>query len=141
MFKSLTLASILALPLAGAAFADRTAAPDGGAVYFIAPDDGATVTSPVTFRFGLSGMGVAPAGHEQHATGHHHLLINVSPDEINFDDPIPADDQHVHFGGGQTEATLDLPAGTHTFLLLLGDHFHVPHEPPVHSQLITLTVE
>lgn len=141
MFKSLALAFIMALPLASAAFADRTAAPEGAAVYFIAPIDGATVSSPVTFQFGLLGMGVAPAGHEQQATGHHHLLINVSPDDINFDDPIPADDQHVHFGGGQTEATLDLPAGTHTFLLLLGDHFHVPHEPPVHSQLITLTVE
>jgi hypothetical protein len=99
------------------------------------------VSSPVTFLFGLAGMGVAPAGVSQENTGHHHLLINVAPDAIDMKAPIPADDSHRHFGGGQTQATLDLPAGTHSFMLLLGDEFHVAHEPPIMSQAITLTVE
>ncbi len=86
-------------------------------------------------------MGIAPAGVSHDNTGHHHLLINVAPEEIDMDEPIPADDRHSHFGGGQTQATLDLPAGTHTFILLLGDEFHVPHDPPVVSEVLTLTVE
>jgi hypothetical protein len=120
---------------------DRTAAPEGAAVYIITPEDGATVSNPVTVRFGLLGMGVAPAGVELDNTGHHHLLINVSPDEIDLDAPLPADDRHRHFGAGQTEVSLDLPAGTHTLMLLLGDHFHIAHEPPVMSEVITITVE
>ncbi len=132
-----------ALVIAGAlpALADRMPALEGTEVYFVTPEDGATVSNPVTLVFGLRGMGVAPAGIEHPHTGHHHLLINVDPDEIDFDLPIPADDRHVHFGGGQTEVTLDLPEGTHTLLLLLGDEFHVPHDPPVMSEPITITVE
>jgi hypothetical protein len=107
-----TAACILAAGLALPAMAqDRTPAPEGASVYIIAPADGATVSSPVTFLFGLAGMGVAPAGVGQDNTGHHHLLINVAPDAIDMDAPIPADDSHRHFGGGQTQATVDLPDG------------------------------
>lgn len=138
--------SILALAAAGAlmampAFADRTMAPEGAEVFIISPEDGATVSNPVIIHFGLSGMGVAPAGVDHPSTGHHHLLINVSPDEIDFDEPIPADERFIHFGGGQTEARMNLPSGTHTLMLLLGDEFHVPHDPPVVSTPITITVE
>ncbi len=134
-------AAMLAVATAIPAFAqDRTAAPEGAAVYIISPEDGATVSNPVTVRFGLQGMGVAPAGVEHDNTGHHHLLINVAPDEIALDAPLPADDRHRHFGAGQTEATLDLPSGTHTLMLLLGDHFHVPHDPPIMSDVVTITV-
>lgn len=109
-------------------------------VYIISPQDGDTVSSPVTVVFGLSGMGVAPAGTARDNTGHHHLLINV--DELPpLDQPIPADDRHRHFGGGQTEVTLELPAGEHTLQLLLGDMAHVPHDPAVVSEKITITVE
>ena len=90
-------------------------------------------------RFGLNGIGVAPAGVEREHTGHHHLLINVQqlPDK---DKPIPADDQHRHFGGGQTEVSLELPPGEHKLQLLLGDHFHIPHNPPVLSEPIIIKV-
>ena len=135
------LALTIALLLAGPAFAaDRTPAPPGAVVYFIAPADGETVANPVTVRFGLKGMGVAPAGVDKDNTGHHHLLIDVAG-LPPLDEPIPADDQHRHFGGGQTEVTLDLPPGTHTLQLLLGDQNHIPFDPPIVSDQITITVQ
>ena len=116
-----------------------TPAPPDAQVYIIEPADGAVVNSPVTVKFGLSGMGVAPAGVERANTGHHHLLIDL-PDQPPPDRPLPADDQHKHFGGGQTQTAIMLPPGQHTLQLLLGDHNHVPHDPPVMSQRITITV-
>jgi hypothetical protein len=136
-----TFALALTLGLATPALsADLTPAPDGATVYFISPADGATVANPVTIRFGLRGMGVAPAGVEKDKTGHHHLLINAA-ELPPLDEPIPADDTHRHFGGGQTEVTIELPPGTHTLQLLLGDLNHIPHEPPVLSEKITVTVQ
>ncbi len=117
---------------------DRTPAPEGARAYIVSPSDGATVASPVHVVFGLEGMGVAPAGVDKPMTGHHHILIDA--DLETPDRPIPADDRHVHFGGGQTETTLDLAPGTHTLQLVLGDHNHVPHDPPVVSRKITITV-
>lgn len=111
----------------------------GAEVYFIEPADGATVSGAVTIKFGLKVMGVAPAGINQQGTGHHHLLINAPT--IDFTKPLPANDQIVHFGGGQTEATVTLPPGTHTLQLLLADWKHQPHQPPVMSNKITVTVE
>lgn len=119
----------------------RTPAPDGAQVFFINPADGATVSNPVTIQFGASGIGIAPAGVEWPNTGHHHLLINVDPATVDMEFGLPADDQHRHFGGGQTQVTLDLPAGTHTMFLLMGDHNHVPHDPPIMSDVITITVQ
>jgi hypothetical protein len=138
MLKATILA--LALGLTSPALAvDRTPSPEGATVYFISPSDGATVSNPVTVRFGLRGMGVAPAGVEKDKTGHHHLLIDV-PELPPLDEPIPQDEMHRHFGGGQTEVTLDLSPGTHTLQLLLGDRNHIPHDPPVISDIITITV-
>ena len=71
-------------------------------VYFINLEDGDSVESPFLVQFGLSGMGIAPAGFEKSNTGHHHLLINV--DDIDFKKPIPSSSNHIHFGGGQSEA-------------------------------------
>ncbi|MBN8738323.1 MAG: DUF4399 domain-containing protein [Xanthomonadaceae bacterium] len=118
----------------------RTAAPAGAELYFIAPADGATVGKEFTVRFGLKGMGVAPAGVTTEKTGHHHLLIDVAElPPMNL--PLPNDAQHKHFGGGQTEATLTLPPGKHTLQLILGDALHIPFDPPVVSQKITVTVK
>jgi hypothetical protein len=117
----------------------RSPAPPGVELYFIAPEDGAKLANPVTMRFGLKGMGVAPAGIAMSGTGHHHLLIDATVPP--FDRPIPADDRHVHFGKGQTETILTLTPGRHRLQLLLGDHLHLPHEPPVVSATITITVE
>lgn len=143
MKKSLfAIAAGAALCLSGAAVADghRTAAPEGAMARILSPADGASVSNPVTIVFGLEGMGVAPAGMEMDNTGHHHLLINVDPDGIAMDEPLPATDEIVHFGGGQTQVTKDLPSGTHTLRLLLGDWTHIPHDPPVLSDPITITV-
>ena len=127
---------------AATALAGETPAPPGAKVYFIGLEDGQTVSSPVTIRFGLSGMGVAPAGVEDKAnTGHHHLIINETIEGEELNEPIPSDDNHKHFGGGQTEVTVDLPPGTHTLQLVLGDWSHIPHNPPVMSERITVTVQ
>lgn len=130
-------AALLALPLA--ATAEATIAPADAVLYFIAPADGATVKSPLAVRFGLKGMGVAPAGVQAPNTGHHHLIIDAELPPL--DKPVPADAQHVHFGAGQTETTVTLPPGKHELQLLLGDHMHMPHNPPVKSERITITVE
>ncbi|HRP96938.1 MAG TPA: DUF4399 domain-containing protein [Rhodocyclaceae bacterium] len=134
-------AALLAATLAVAApaFAGSTPAPEGVELYFITPTDGATVSSPVAVRFGLRGMGVAPAGVEAPRTGHHHLIVNAPLPPM--DQPVPAGEQHIHFGAGQTETRVDLPPGKHELQLLLGDHLHVPHDPPVVSERITITVE
>lgn len=115
-------------------------APAGARVYIISPVDGATVGRDVTVRFGLTGMGVAPAGIEKEHTGHHHLLIDVATLPA-AGLPIPNDAQHRHFGGGQTETVLHLAPGTHTLQLELGDASHVPFDPPVVSRKITIHVK
>ncbi|MDW3223233.1 MAG: DUF4399 domain-containing protein [Paracoccaceae bacterium] len=140
--KHFILTATAGLMLAGAAFADghRSPAPQNAQAYIISPADGATVSNPVTVVFGLVGMGVAPAGTEQENTGHHHLLINTDPQTLDLDSGLPATDEIVHFGGGQTQVTKELPTGTHTLQLLLGDWSHVPHDPPVMSEVITITV-
>lgn len=107
-------------------------------LYFISPTDGAVVRSPIHVQFGLSGMGVAPAGVEKDGTGHHHLLINMPLPPL--DENIIADENHIHFGGGQTETYIELPPGKHTLQLLLGDQNHLPHKPAVFSKQITITV-
>ena len=113
---------------------------DEPAAYIVTPANGATVKNPVTVVFGLHApWGVAPAGTKVDKTGHHHLLIDAPLPDLT--QPIPKDDQHRHFGGGQTETVLTLTPGRHTLQLLLGDFAHVPHQPPIISKPITLTVE
>ena len=107
-------------------------------VYFINLKDGDKLESPIFIQFGLSGMGVAPAGTNREGTGHHHLLINV--DNIDISRPIPSSSNHIHFGGGQTETTIDLPSGVYTLQLLLGNMSHIPHNPPVVSEKIKIEV-
>ena len=109
-------------------------------LYFIEPKDGATVNGPVKIVFGLSGMGVAPAGIDFPNTGHHHLLVDIEnlPDLTK---PIPANKNHIHFGKGQTEVLIDLPKGKRSLQLLLGNYLHVPHKKPVISDKIYIYVE
>ncbi|MEM7172546.1 MAG: DUF4399 domain-containing protein [Pseudomonadota bacterium] len=128
------------------AFAGETPSAPDAKVYFVNINDGDVVDGPVKVIFGLSGMGVTAAGLEKENTGHHHLFINRPPlgqwedgaDEVDYN--IPADENHIHFGGGQTEVMLDLPAGEHTLQLVLADQDHIPHNPPVVSEVITITV-
>jgi hypothetical protein len=113
-------------------------APHGADVYFHYPIDGIRVPQRFTVRIGLREMGVAPAGVVKPGTGHHHLLIDT--DLVRFDQPIPSDYNHIHLGNGQTEVVITLPRGTHTLQLVVGDHAHFPHLPPVMSKKITVYV-
>ena len=108
-------------------------------VYFINLEDGDEVESPFLIQFGLSEMGIAPAGIDRNNTGHHHLLINVK--DLDFSKPIPASKNHIHFGGGQTESLVELPPGDYRLQLVLGDMTHTPHTPPVGSRQINITVK
>ena len=133
---------LILLSSATAASAGETPAPADAKVYFINLKDGDRVISPLVIRFGLSGMGVAPAGTEAPNTGHHHLFIDapaLEGDALN--EAIPMDEHHVHFGKGQTETTITLSKGQHTLQLVLGDWTHIPHKTPVMSERITVTVE
>jgi hypothetical protein len=116
----------------------RHKSPAGAKVYFVYPTNHSYVTPTPVIRFGLIGMGVAPAGFEKVNTGHHHLLVDTELPA--FDQPIPSDFNHLHFGAGQTEAKITLPMGKHTLQLLLADENHVPHDPPVFSEQIQVTV-
>ncbi len=142
--KTSFAAAVIALGLSSPAIAQESPSPAGSKVYFINLKDGDTVSNPVVVKFGLAGMGIAPAGLQGDATagtGHHHLLINKELTGAALKDVIPMDDAHRHFGKGQTEATITLPAGTHTLQLVLADWTHVPHVPPVMSERIKITVK
>jgi hypothetical protein len=120
---------------------ERTPPAANAEVYFIAPRNGATVHGPVTVRFGLKGMGIAPAGVKFDNTGHHHLLVDTDFSELKPDAPIPATDKILHFGKGQTETTLTLTPGKHTLQLVFADYLHQSFNPPLHSNKITITVD
>ena len=137
----LLLALGVCLVAATAFAADRMAAPAGAEVYFIAPQNGAKLHSPVTIKFGLKGMGIAPAGVKFDNTGHHHLLVDTDVSELKLDAPMPATDKIVHFGKGQTETTLALTPGKHTLQLIFADYLHQSFDPPLISKKITITVD
>jgi hypothetical protein len=142
--KTLLATALMTISLALPAVAQDSKAPASAKVYFINLKDGDTVSSPVLIRFGLSGMGIAPAGLQgagTEMTGHHHLLINAELTGDSLKAPIPADERHVHFGKGQTEAVINLPPGRHSLQLVLGDWTHIPHDKPVMSERITITVQ
>jgi hypothetical protein len=117
----------------------RTPSPPGAMAYIISPADGAVVSSPVRVVFGLKGFGVVPAGTAHPNAGHHHLLIDTGLPPLSSS--IPADANHVHFGKGQTETEIELSPGRHELRLLVGDYVHVPHDPPIVSEPITITVQ
>jgi hypothetical protein len=117
----------------------RTPSADGASVFFITPANGATVSNPIRIEFGIAGMDVVKAGVDLPHSGHHHLLIDTDLPDVGL--PIPADEQHIHFGDGSTATEISLPPGEHTLQMLLGDHLHIPHNPAVVSQPITVTVE
>ena len=137
----LVLALGISLLAAFAVAADRMTAPAGAEVYFIAPQNGAKLHSPFTVRFGLKGMGIAPAGIKFDNTGHHHLLVDTDLGEVKLDAPMPATDKVLHFGKGQTETSLSLAPGKHTLQLVFADYLHQSFDPPLHSKKITVTVE
>lgn len=128
-----------ALSVMPPAYAAGTPSPENAEVYIIWPRNGAVITGgKFWLRMGLRNMGVAPKGVELPNVGHHHLLVDA--DLPPAGEPIPSDRNHLHFGAGETEARIELPPGKHTLQLLLGDHNHVPHDPPVYSKKISITV-
>ena len=137
LFLALGASLLAAMALAQ----DRSTAPAGAEVYFIAPRDGATVHGSVTVQFGLKGMGVAPAGIKFDNTGHHHLLVDTDIKEVNLDAPMPATDKVLHFGKGQTETSLNLAPGKHTLQLVFADYLHQSFDPPLISKKISITVD
>jgi Domain of unknown function (DUF4399) len=140
--RRVSLALLMMLTTATFASAGETPAPADAKVYFIGLKDGDTVKSPVLLHFGLSGMGIAPAGTEAPATGHHHLYIDAeAPTGDALNEAIPMDEHHIHYGKGQTEASVTLTPGKHTLQLVLGDWSHIPHKTPVMSDRITVNVE
>jgi hypothetical protein len=133
------VAALAAVVLAGSpAVAQQSSMPQDARVYILWPSDGQVIKGAFWVRMGLSGAGIAPAGVQKANTGHHHLIVDA--DLPPMDQPIPNDHNHLHFGLGQTEARLDLPPGRHTLQLLLGDENHIPHQPPLYSKRITITV-
>jgi hypothetical protein len=139
--RQVSIAAALGVVLVCGALAalPRTASVDGARVFFISPADGATVTSPVVIEFGIEGMAVVAAGDDSPGSGHHHLLVDTGLPDPGL--PIPADENHIHFGDGSTSTELTLEPGVHTLQLLLGDHLHIPHDPPVTSDTISITVK
>ena len=117
----------------------RTASPAGASVFFITPADGNTVSNPINIEFGITGMDVVKAGNNKPNSGHHHLLIDTDLPDLGL--PIPADEHRVHFGDGSVSTQISLPPGEHKLQMLLGDHLHIPHNPPLTSAQITITVE
>jgi len=151
MMKTKTLLHAVLLVLATSLFAgdgsgeadeagsQRSPSPDGAAINFSNLSNGDVVPPVFTAKFSISGMGIAPAGVEIDNTGHHHLLIDVQqlPD---FNQPLPATNNIRHFGKGESETELRLPEGEHTLQLVLADYEHIPHQPPVVSEQITIVV-
>ena len=136
--RTICLSLVLVLAHVGLAAA-QSPSPTGAKAYIIWPRDGAVIGGgKLWVRMGLRGMGIAPAGIEKANTGHHHLLVDTELPPLH--DEIPNDRNHLHFGGGQTEARLELPPGEHTIQMFLGNHKHIPHDPPVYSRKITITV-
>ncbi len=132
--------AFLSVALVANASIERRPSPEGAEIYIISPADGEVVDSTFTVRFGLKGMGVAPAGIDKENTGHHHLLIDA-PALPALDAPMPMSEHLKHFGGGQTEVELTLAPGEHRLQLMLGDYLHIPHQPAVISKEITITVK
>ena len=141
MHRTWALAAALAgtLLAGSAAVAQQSTMPADAKVYILWPSDGQVVKGGFWIRMGLSGAGIAPAGTDKANTGHHHLIVDA--DLPPLDQPIPNDHNHLHFGLGQTETFIDLPPGTHTLQLLMGDSDHIPHDPPVMSKKITIHVQ
>lgn len=139
MLKAMIAGLLLAAATTTVTAQELSKSSAGAKVMILEPANGATVASPVTVKFGIAGMDISPAGTAKENSGHHHLLIDQK-----LADPkagIPADEHHKHFGKGQTEAVVELTPGTHTLQLVLADHNHIPHDPIVQSEVVTITVK
>ena len=131
LLQSVIASLVFSTLVCGSTLGGPTHSAGGAELYFVDLKDGATIPTKVVIRFGLRGMGIAPAGEDRENTGHHHLLIDAELPSL--EQPIPNDANHLHFDAGETEAEITLAPGTHTLQLLLGDKDHIAHNPPVIS--------
>ena len=118
---------------------ERKAAPEDATVFFIKPRANERFSGPIEVEFGVSNIEIVPSGQDQQGSGHHHIIIDAELPDMNL--PITADKNYVHFGDGSSKTTLNLEPGEHTLQLLLGDYLHIPHEPPIMSEKITVFVD
>lgn len=119
---------------------DRTPSPEGARVYFAELKDGDTVEKTFRVKFRVDGMYVRRAGNNVANSGHHHLLIDVK-NLPPLDEPLPQTESVHHFDKSQKQAVITMPPGEHTMQLIFADYRHVPHDPPVMSEVITVIVE
>ena len=139
-----TTALGLSILIGNAALAETAQShwPAGAKVFFVEPKNGAEISGPVKVVMGVKGIDIAPAGTEKPKTGHHHILIDTDvPTGEKALAPLPAEDNIKHFGKGQTETTLTLAPGKHTLKLVVGDGNHIPYDPALSSEKITITVK
>lgn len=101
---------------------ETIAVPEGAKVFFANLNDGDTITSPIMIEFGLEGMEAGPAGELVEGVGHHHLIIDGS--FLEKGGVVPADDNNIHYGKGQTEAEIELTPGAHTLTMQFADGYH-----------------
>lgn len=138
---SKTISIFITVGVLGTTLLTACGGPVDGRVFFIEPSDGAEVKSPFTVRMGASDLVVEPAREDvvyQPGHGHHHIIVDSAMPDLG--QPIPSESlQHLHFGKGQVEASLDLSPGEHTLRLLFAKGDHVPWSAP-HSDAIKVTV-
>ena len=108
-------------------------------VFFIKPSNGDVVDKTFEVVFGISGMTLAPAGTYDSGTGHHHLIIDAPLPDLSM--PVPANTQYLHFGKGQDKTMITLEPGKHKLQMILGDGNHIPHSPPIYSEIIEIEVK
>ena len=139
--KNKTILALVCFFLMVTALYGRTKAPSNAETFFINLNDGDTVKSPFLVQFGLKNFGVAPALVDWPNTGHFHLIIDGAPFKMDVPLPATTPGSYIHYGGGQIEGTVTLPAGEHTLQIVLADYQHIPHDPPIMSGVITINVE
>ena len=110
--------------------------------FFVDLKNNDEVSSPLTVKFGIEGLKIAPAGITKSDTGHFHLFIDAEPlTEEQKTKAIPADLKHIDFPSGQSQVNLVLPAGEHKLQLVMGNGAHKLHNPPIMSEIITIKVK
>lgn len=105
-----------------------------GKVFFIHPQNGEELKSPVQFKMGVEGMEVAPAGEVQLGKGHHHIIING--ESYDSGKTIPFVEKKVyHYGKGQTEASIELEPGEYDVTLQFANGAHISYGPELSSKI------
>jgi hypothetical protein len=116
------------------------AVPEGAKVFFVEPKDGAKIEGPLTdgkvkvmVKMGAEKIEVKAAGQIEPGSGHHHIIVDA--DATAKGDVVTKDEQHIHFGKGQTETELDLTPGEHSLKLQFADGIHRSYGPQLSAEI------